>query len=122
MRMWFLSDSIVYPFVLVAIVLLLSFEVYSSFNDHTYDVVITKKERTVEANEGKIRSYYLVFCKDEQGRYHEFKNEDSYLRLKFNSSRLYNQLEEGQRYKITVVGFRFTLFSWYENIIEFKKI
>lgn len=91
---------------------------FSSFNDHTYIATVTDKERIVEDED----SYYLIFCKDDADNYYEFKNEDSFIRRKFRSSTVYNQLEVGKTYKFTVVGFRIGLFSWYENIIYFEKV
>ena len=106
--------------ILVAIAVILS--IFTSFNDHTYTATVTDKERIIENGDGEVYSYYLIFCKDEEGNYYEFKNEDNYLRLKFNSSSVYNQLEVGETYQFTVVGFRVSLFSCYENIIDFEKI
>ena len=91
---------------------------FSSFNDHTYIATVTDKERIVDDDD----SYYLIFCKDDAENYYEFKNEDSFIRGKFKSSSVYNQLEIGKTYKFTVVGFRVGLFSWYENIINFEKV
>lgn len=96
--------------------------VYTSFNEHTYTATVTDKEQIVKNNDGEVKSYYLIFCKDDEGNYYEFKNADDFLRLKFNSSSVYNQLEVGEVYQFTVVGFRIELFSWYENIIKFEKI
>lgn len=113
------------PFVAIVVALVVlgvACSVFTSFNDHTYTAIVTNKERIVTVDNGKTYSYYLVFCKDEDGNYYELKNEDNILRLKFRSSTLYNQLEIGKTYKFTVVGFRVALFSWYENIIKFEKI
>lgn len=110
--------------IITVIVVALSviFSVFPSFNDHTYTATVTDKERIVKNQDEEVDSYYLIFCKDDEGNYYEFKNEDNFLRLKFNSSSVYNQLEVGETYQFTVVGFRIGLFSWYENIIKFEKI
>lgn len=114
--------TVVIIMVVVLLALSVIASVFTSFNDHTYTATVTDKERIVKNDDGKVDSYYLIFCKDDEENYYEFKNEDNFLRLKFNSSSVYNQLEVGETYQFTVVGFRIGLFSWYENIIKFEKI
>lgn len=89
-----------------------------SFNDHHYVATVTKQER-INAGE---ESYYLIFAQDDKGNYYEFKNEDNLFRLKFDSSRLYNEITVGETYDFTVVGYRITAFSCYENIIKVEKV
>ncbi len=114
--------AVVIIMVVVVVALAIIASVFTSFNDHTYTATVTDKERIVKNDDGDVDSYYLIFCKDDGGNYYEFKNEDNLLRLKFNSSSVYNQIEVGETYQFTVVGFRIGLFSWYENIIKFEKI
>lgn len=111
-------------FVIMVVVILINLfgMIYTSFNDHEYIATVTNKARIVETIDEKVVSYYLIFCKDDEENYYELKNEDLFIRGKVNSSNIYNQLEEGKKYKITVVGFRVKLFSWYENIIKIEKI
>lgn len=90
----------------------------TSFNDHTYTVKVTDKERIQNAK----GSYYLIYGFDESGQSKVFTNTDTLLRGKFNSSNFYAELEEGKYYKITVIGCRIPLFSAYENIIDYKEI
>lgn len=94
----------------------------TSFNDHTYVATVTDKERIVQNDGEDVNSYYLIFCKDDQGNYYELKNEDSLIRGKFNSSNFYNRIEEGKTYEFTVVGYRIGFFSAYENIIDVKEL
>lgn len=108
--------------VVVIVMLAVLGSLFTSFNDHTYIATVTDKDRIVKTDNGDVESYYLVFCKDDNGNYYEFKNEDLFIRGKFKSSTVQNQLEVGQTYKFTVVGFRVGLFSWYENIINFEKV
>lgn len=108
--------------VIVVIILVVLGNMYTSFNDHTYIATVTDKQRIVKNNNGDVDSYYLIFCKDDEGNYYEFKNEDLFIRGKFKSSTVYNQLEIGETYKFTVVGLRVGWLSWYENIIKFEKV
>ena len=117
-----LFDSLFKVSFLALAVLILLCGIYMSFNDHTYIVTVTDKERVTRTADGQVDSYYLIFCRDQEGNYYEFKNADNVLRLKFRSSTVYNQLEVGQKYRFTVVGLRVGFLSWYENIIQFEKI
>lgn len=108
--------------VVIVVVIAIFGTFFTSFNDHTYIATVTDKDRIIKNNDGDVESYYLIFCKDDEGNYYEFKNEDLLIRGKFKSSTVQNQLEVGETYKFTVVGFRIGLFSWYENIIKFEKV
>ena len=108
--------------VIVVIILVVLGNMYTSFNDQTYIATVTDKQRIVKNSNGDVDSYYLIFCKDDKGNYYEFKNEDLFIRGKFKSSTVYNQLEIGETYKFTVVGLRVGWLSWYENIIKFEKV
>lgn len=88
------------------------------FNDHTYTVTVTGKER-VNNDDG---SKYLIFGEKENGETLVVENVDSILRGKFNSSDFYGQLKIGNKYEITVVGARVPFSSMYENVIAFKLV
>ena len=88
-----------------------------SFNDHTYVVEVTDKERVNYSDSGK----YLIYGQEDNNTL-VLKNTDSLLRGKFNSSDIYAELEIGKTYEFTVVGYRIPILSYYENIIEYKEI
>ena len=88
-----------------------------SFNDHTYVVEVTDKERVNYSDSGK----YLIYAQEDNNTL-VLKNTDSLLRGKFNSSDIYAELEIGKTYEFTVVGYRIPILSSYENIIEYKEI
>lgn len=96
--------------------------IFPLFNDHSYTVRVVNKDQIVKSNDNNFESYYLISCKDYKGNYYEFQNKNLGIRKKYDSSAIYNQLEIGCTYKFTVVGFRIEMFSWYENIIDFKKV
>ena len=111
------------PLFIVLIVALIGIITYfTSYNDHTYTITITDKERVVTGVGENSSSKYLIFGTDEGGKSKVFENTDTIMRLKFNSSDIYGELEVDSTYEITVVGFRFTIFSCYENIVRFKKV
>ena len=105
----------------INLLFLLSFfsaDVCGSFNEHEYVVTITDKERV----NSRYNSAYLVFCEDDSGETLVLKNGDCLLRGKFNSSNVQGEIEEGRKYKFTVVGWRIPFLSWYENIIRYEEI
>lgn len=110
--------AIITAIIIAIIVIDIIASIVTSFNDHTYVATVTKQERIMNST----NSYYLIFTKDDDGNYYEFKNEDNIFRFKFDSSKIYNQLEVGKKYEFTVVGFRFKPFSFYENIIKFNEV
>lgn len=57
---------------------------------------------------------YLVSSEDGQ----VFQITDSIIKLRFDSSNLYAQLDEGKTYNINTQGWRFALLSDYKNIID----
>lgn len=104
--------------VIAIIGAILSLMFVYSFNDTTYTVTGTDKERINTSKD----SYYLIFCEDKDGNYYEFKNDDELLRGKVNSSSVYNRLKVGQTYRLTVIGVRIPLLSTYQNIINVEDI
>lgn len=74
-------------------------------------ILSTKKEK------------WMVFAEDvETGELYEFENTDNLFRLKWNSSSLQNQLEEGETYRIKTCGWRIQFLSWYPNILEIEEV
>ena len=104
--------------LVIALVLCLLGGCCVSFNDTEYVVTITDKERVV--TDGS--SYYLIFAEDANGESLVFENTDNWLRGKFDSSNTQGELREGCTYKITAVGIRVPLFSWYPNIIDVQEV
>lgn len=114
-------------FMAAIMIAMLIFGVMSCFNDTEYTVTITGKDRITESKKNsdghyKISSKYLIFADDENGNSLVFENIDCIFRWKFNSSNVQGKLKEGHTYKITVVGYRFSFLSWYQNIIKVEEI
>lgn len=103
-------------FIIIAVIfaLMLAVSAGMSFNDTEYVVTVTDKERVIKEDTSK----YLVFTEDEQGNVLVFENTDNIFRGKFDSSNMQGQLKEGNKYTITVVGFRVPILSMYQNIIK----
>lgn len=98
-------------------ILFVGYMLATSFNDKTYTVKVTDKERVNKSDSSK----YLVFCEDENGEVLVFENTDELLRLKFNSSTVQGTIKQGGKYKLTVVGFRVPFLSMYQNIIKVEE-
>jgi hypothetical protein len=96
----------------------LAFFATPSCNIDTYDVTITDKQIKRMGE----RDIYLVFTVLEDGSPRVFKNVDSKIHLKFNSSDLNALLRVDHRYRIKTAGWRWQLKSWYENILEVEPL
>lgn len=103
--------------IALALAIAIGFSACVSFNDHTYTIEVTDKERVNYDDGGK----YLIY-----GHVGDdtmvIENTDSLLRGKFNSSDVYAKIEVGKTYEFTVVGYRIPILSNYENIIDFKEV
>ena len=110
--------------IMIAVILVLSigYETIFSFNDTEYTITVTDKERIYEGSGDTSSSKYLVFGDDENGNTLVFENTDCFIRGKWNSSNIQGQLKEGDTYKVTVVGYRVSFFSMYQNIIKVEEI
>ena len=110
--------------IMIAIILVLSigYEAIFSFNDTDYTITVTDKERIYEGSGDTSSSKYLVFGDDENGNSLVFENTDCFIRGKWNSSNIQGQLKEGNTYKVTVVGYRVSFFSMYQNIIKIEEV
>lgn len=105
-------------FIMLGVVISIPF----NFNDHEYTAIVTDKERIVKGSGESTDSKYLVFVDDVNGESRVFENTDTLLRLKWNSSNIQGELKVGHTYKITVVGFRMSFMSMYENIIKVEEV
>lgn len=110
--------------IMVSVILVLSigYEAIFSFNDTEYTITVTDKERIYEGSGDTSSSKYLVFGDDDNGNSLVFENTDCFIRGKWNSSNIQGQLKEGNTYKVTVVGYRVSFFSMYQNIIKIEEV
>ena len=110
--------------IMIAVILVLSigYEAIFSFNDTEYTITVTDKERIYEGSGDTSSSKYLVFCDDDNGNSLVFENTDCFIRGKWNSSNIQGQLKEGNTYKVTVVRYRVSFFSMYQNMIKVEEM
>ena len=126
--------------IMIAVILVLSigYEAIFSFNDTEYTITVTDKERIYKGSGDTSSSKYLVFGDDkvndnisfvmayvgddDNGNSLVFENTDCFIRGKWNSSNIQGQLKEGNTYKVTVVGYRVSFFSMYQNIIKIEEV
>lgn len=83
-------------------------------NEETIE--ITVKDKYIKRN-GEHDLYLVVSSNGDT-----YKIEDLLWKGKFNSTDLYNQLDIGNKYEITVTGIRLQYFSMYKNINKIEKI
>lgn len=74
------------------------------------NIIIKEKWTKFSGQDAK----YLVSSEDGQ----VFEISDSYIKMRFDSSNLYANIEEGQKCNIKTQGWRFGLFSSYKNILK----
>ena len=108
--------------IVVTLVLSIGYEAIFSFNDSEYTITVTDKERIYKGSGDTSSSKYLVFGDDDNGNSLVFENTDCFIRGKWNSSNIQGQLKEGNTYKVTVVGYRVSFFSMYQNIIKIEEV
>jgi hypothetical protein len=85
-----------------------------SGNDRVETIHVTDKERVCDSNsDGSRDCQYLIYT--DEGTY---KNVDSILNGKHNSSDLYGKLKRDHAYSVKVEGYRSGWQSEYPNIIE----
>lgn len=65
---------------------------------------------------------YLIYCETKDGETKVFENTDQLIYGKFDSSDVYADIEVGKTYNFTVSGVRVPVFSWYENIVDYKEV
>lgn len=117
-----ISFIIVSSIIIIAILISLVVGIVGSFNDHTYIITVTDKERITEQNGDDIDSKYLIYGTDKKGQDYVLENTDNLFRGKFNSSDVYGSIKREKTYEVTVVGYRIQFLSRYENIIKYKEL
>lgn len=100
--------------VIIIGVLIMFWVLIYSVTNYT-EVTITVKDKVVKNYEDD--SLYLIFT--DKGTY---EVRDSVVNGRFDSSDMYGRLEKGHTYKVTVIGFRVPMLSWYKNILTAEEI
>ena len=83
---------------------------------------LNNKEITITVNDKYIKrsgeqDIYLVVDENKN----TYKITDLFLKFKFNSTDLYNELEVGKTYKVKISGFRVKILSEYPNINKIEE-
>lgn len=89
----------------------------SYYSEKTYTATVTDKDIKNYDSSSK----FLVFTKTEDGETRVFSMEDTLVKGRWNTANDYAEIEVGETYIFTVIGWRIPFMSEYENIIEFQK-
>ncbi len=87
---------------------------------HIREIEGTVTENTV-INSNKSGTY-LVFIEDESGSVIPLEVTDSLFRWRFNSSDVWGNIQQGQKYVFEVGSSRVEFLSWYPNIYSYREI
>jgi hypothetical protein len=83
-----------------------------------YNLTVTDKE---VKRMGNVDVFIIGGLLD-NGKPRSFKNTDSKLYFKYNSSDINAMLRPNHRYRIKTVGWRLPFKSWYENILKVEPL
>lgn len=111
-------DIFIFVTALVLIVAIITVNFRIETIQETVIVTVEDKDRIV--NDGD--SYYLIFGSDSNGNPIVFRNVDSMIYRKWNSSNVQAALKEGHTYKVKLVGIRVPFLSMYQNIIDYEEV
>lgn len=107
---------------MIALVLILTLSVLAGgcnrifFTKEAYNMTVVMKERVNKSES----SYYLVHFEDPNGKTYVYKNVDSMVWGKWNSSDVQGALKVDSMYTLKISGIRSGPFSWYPNIVEYE--
>ena len=115
MSYWETRTKVIVGIIVVAVVIALIWLPFKfAYNNHDCVATVTDKERHEDG-------YYLIFCEDMEGNTKVFKDDDTLLRGKWNSSDMYQEIKIGETYLFHLNGYRSQFWSFYENILYFEK-
>jgi hypothetical protein len=89
-----------------------------NFDRETHTVRITDKERVPHGESSR----YMIYGLQENGDPRVFKNVDSWVEFKVNSSDVQTRLEIGKTYEFATYGFRRNWPTAYENVLTAKEV
>lgn len=116
---WFMSDGSTgsLPLMMgfaIAATLTIFFFWLSFGTEQRIAITVDGKERIAEDNDGK----WVVYAKSGE----TFENTDAWFHGKSDSTNLQRKLVVGKTYRCLVNGKRFTVLSWYRNILECEPV
>lgn len=105
-------------FVVIAIIVLIAIPCSKSYySEKNYTATVTDKDIKNYDSDSK----FLVFTKTKNGETRVFSMEDTLIKGRWNTADDYAEIEVGETYTFTVIGWRIPFISEYENIIKFQK-
>ena len=113
---WGIKALICIVIIIAVIIAVPCFKSY--YTEKTYTATVTDKDIKNYDSDSK----FLIFTKTENGETRVFSMEDTLIKGRWDTADDYAEIEVGETYTFTVIGWRIPLFSEYENIIESKKM
>lgn len=107
-----MKDQLIF-ILLILVVATVICGVFGGFYRMSEDVAEFTVKRTERVTYGD-KSKYLVWSQEGE----VFENTDTFMFMKFNSSDVYGDLENGKKVCARVAGWRNHFLSWYRNIIK----
>ena len=104
-----LTNTKYYLYILIIALVIVGYPTLYYRSSETVTITIEDKERHTTSED----SYYLIYASDKV-----YKNDDSWLYLKFNSADYQRRLKVGETYKVEIAGWRVPFLSMYNNIIK----
>lgn len=86
-------------------------------NVETLTITVNHKERTTSSDGKTVSSYYLIYTDRET-----FALKDDLFYGQFNSSDVYGRIKSGGTYRVTALGVRVPLLSWYRNLVSVEEV
>ena len=103
--------------VIAIVAILIGIPSYMDFySEKTYTATVTDKDIKNYDSDSK----FLIFTKT-NGETRVFSMEDTLVKGRWDTADDYANIEIGETYTFTVIGWRIPFLSEYENIIEFQK-
>ena len=106
--------------LLIIIGLMFTNAPYQWLTQRTIESALIKDKQISTASnkqDGKVTSTYLIYT--DAG---VFRNDDAGWFMKYNSSDVYGNLDEGKHYRLKVYGWRIPIFSMYPNIVRAEEM
>lgn len=114
-----LSKKVIISIIVLIILITLSFTTIHYLNPQTVEGKLTDK---YQKRVSESKDYFYIVIKDKKGKSHVISNNDLYLKGKFNSADIQDELLVGKNYKVKTTGYRIPILNEYPILNKADKI